>query len=142
MTSSRPYFLRGIFEWIVDNHLTPHVLIDARADGVIVPQEYVEDGKIVLNISPDAVHSMVINNQFLEFKARFSGVSRNISVPVAAILAIYARENGKGMVFNPDNELGDPDGGGGGHDGQGGGVKHETSDRPKRQKPSLTLVKK
>lgn len=142
MTSSRPYFLRGIFEWIVDNHLTPHVLIDARADGVIVPQEYVEDGKIVLNISPDAVHSMVINNQFLEFKARFSGVSRHISVPVAAILAIYARENGKGMVFNPDNELGDPEGGGGGHDGQGGGMKHETSGRPKRQKPSLTLVKK
>lgn len=139
MTSSRPYFLRAIFEWIVDNQLTPHVLIDAKAEGVIVPQEYVEDGKIVLNVSPGAVHSMVINNQFLEFKARFSGVSRHISAPVATILAIYARENGKGMVFNPDNELGDPDDGG--PDGQGG-LEHEPSDRPKRQKPNLTLVKK
>lgn len=103
MSSSRPYLIRAIYEWILDNRLAPHLLVNALAADVVVPVQYVQNGKIILNVSPSAVHKLVLGNERIEFNARFSGVSMNVSVPIPAVLAIYARENGQGMVFN-ENE--------------------------------------
>jgi len=102
MTSSRPYLLRALHEWIVDNNLTPYILVDAFTDGVDVPEGFIQDGKIILNISPHSVQHMEMGNEVISFGALFSGISQSISVPIAAILAIYANENGQGMVFNDD----------------------------------------
>ncbi len=102
MTSSRPYLVRAMYEWIVDNNCTPYVLVDAYAPGVQVPQQYVEDGQIVLNIAPGAVASMELGNHLMRFNARFGGVPTDVLVPVAAIRGLYARENGRGMVFDDD----------------------------------------
>jgi stringent starvation protein B len=107
MTPSRPYLLRALFDWIVDNGLTPHILVDAEGLGVVVPRDYVEEGKIILNINPPAVSGLVIGNERLEFDARFSGRSMRVSVPVPAVLAIYAKENGRGMMF-PEAEGTEP----------------------------------
>ncbi len=103
MTSTRPYLLRALYDWIVDNDMTPHVLVDATAEYVEVPRQYVEDDKIVLNIATDAVRDLEIGSEFLSFNARFAGKPQNILTPIKAVLAIYARENGKGMLF-PEEE--------------------------------------
>ncbi len=107
MTPSRPYLMRGLYEWILDNDCTPYVLVDANIVGVQVPEEHIKNGQIVLNISPGAVRDIVIDNDAMHFNARFGGVPQNIYVPTLAILAIYARENGQGMVFG--HEAGAPD---------------------------------
>lgn len=99
MTSSRPYLLRALYEWIVDNEMTPHILVDANHPGTNVPQQFVENGKIVLNIGPFAVQGLAIENESIGFSARFGGVANHIVVPIGAVQAIYARENGRGMVF-------------------------------------------
>lgn len=99
MSSSRPYLLRSLNEWILDNDMTPHIVVDASQKDVIVPTEFVSSGKIVLNVSPNAVHGLAIDNDFMCFSARFSGKAMDIIVPINAILAIYAKENGQGMVF-------------------------------------------
>ena len=99
MSSSRPYLIRAIYDWIVDNGLTPYLLVDARQDSVEVPGEFVEDGKIVLNVSPSAVTHLEMGNDWISFQARFSGSARQLLLPAAATLAIYARENGQGMMF-------------------------------------------
>ena len=97
-SSTRPYLIRALYEWCTDNGLTPFiaVLVD---ETVRVPNEYVKDGEIVLNISFDATSSLNLGNEFIEFKGRFGGVARDILVPVDRVLAIYARENGQGMAF-------------------------------------------
>ena len=97
-TSTRPYLIRALYEWCTDNGLTPYVavLVD---DSVRVPNEYVKDGEIVLNISFDATSSLKLGNDFIEFKARFAGTAREIMVPISRVIAIYARENGQGMSF-------------------------------------------
>ena len=100
MTSSRPYIIRAIYEWIIDNACTPHLLDDVHYDGVNVPQAYVTDGQIVLNISPNAVVGLELGNDLVTFNGRFGGVATDIVVPTPAILGIYARENGQGMVFD------------------------------------------
>jgi stringent starvation protein B len=97
-TSTRPYLIRALYEWCTDNALTPYVSV-AVNERVQVPFEFVKDGEIVLNISFDATTSLKIGNDFLEFKARFGGVAREIIVPVEQISGIYARENGQGMAF-------------------------------------------
>jgi len=102
VTSNRPYLIRAINEWLIDNQLTPHLLVNADAEGVDVPQNFIQDGKIVLNIGPHAVEGLRITNEEVTFLARFSGVSQLISFPVSAVLAVYARENGRGMMFNED----------------------------------------
>ncbi|PJE79310.1 Stringent starvation protein B [invertebrate metagenome] len=99
MTSSRPYMLRALYDWIVDNDGTPYILVDARIKGVEVPVEYVKDGQIVLNIAPMAVRALEITNEAITFDARFGGRSLIIYVPTEAVMAIYANENGQGMVF-------------------------------------------
>lgn len=100
MTSNRAYLLRAIYEWIVDNNCTPHLVVFADASGVEVPRQHVnKDGQIILNISPSAVKDLFIVNEAVSFNARFSGVVNNIMVPCGAVLGIYARENGQGMMF-------------------------------------------
>ncbi len=99
MTSSRSYIARALYDWILDNNCTPYILVDANCKGVFVPGEYVKDGQIVLNVSPTAVRALVIGNDMVTFDGRFGGEALTITVPVEALMAIYARENGQGMVF-------------------------------------------
>lgn len=103
MTSNRPYLLRALYEWITDNGLTPHVLVDASYDGVEVPDHAVAQGKVVLNIAGSATEHLQLDNETILFKARFSGQPYNIKLPMAAVIAIYARENGQGMMFAQDD---------------------------------------
>lgn len=109
MTSSRPYLVRALYEWIVDNDCTPHLLVNADHAGVQVPDGFASDGQIVLNVAPSAVRQLQMDNQAISFEGRFGGVPHSLHVPSAAVMAIYARENGQGMVFEveptpPDDE--------------------------------------
>lgn len=109
VTSSRPYIMRALYEWIVDNDCTPYVLVDATISDVMVPDQYVKDGQIVLNISPGAVVDLNISNDAVSFNGRFGGVATDVYVPVNAVVGIYARENGQGMVFDPEEASPPPD---------------------------------
>lgn len=106
MTSHRPYLLRALYEWIADNGMTPHLLVDASRAGVQVPVQSVKDGRVVLNIAERAVSHLEMSNDAISFSARFGGVSHPVSVPISAVLAIYARETGQGMAL-PDDGLPD-----------------------------------
>lgn len=131
MTSSRPYMIRATYEWIVDNNCTPYLLVDAHAKGVAVPQEHVnKEGQIILNLSPTAVKDLMMDNTAVSFSARFGGVPRDIYVPCWGVLGIYARENGQGMIFEPEDDY-EPD-----PQPQG------PTDKPEGDKrPSLRVVK-
>ncbi|KQB53338.1 peptidase [Pseudomonas endophytica] len=100
MNSSRPYLVRALYEWIVDNDCTPHLLVKSDYPKVQVPQGFASDGQIVLNVSPSAVRQMHMDNEAVSFDGRFGGVPHTLYVPIAAILGIYARENGQGMMFD------------------------------------------
>lgn len=102
LTPRRPYLLRAFYEWLLDNQLTPHLVVDVTLQDVQVPMEYARDGQIVLNIAPRAVGNLELANDEVRFNARFGGVPRQVSVPLAAVLAIYARENGAGTMFEPE----------------------------------------
>lgn len=95
----RPYLLRAMHEWMTDNALTPHIVVDASFENLSLPTEHVRENKIVLNVSYAATRGLVIGNDAVSFEARFNGVPRALHIPVDAILGIYARENGQGMVF-------------------------------------------
>ena len=99
LSSHRPYLIRAIREWAIDNHLTPQLLVNAEMDEVEVPTEFVEDGQIVLNISPQAVDDLEMGNEYIAFSARFRGTSRSLLVPVDAVLAVFDRESRQGMSF-------------------------------------------
>jgi len=99
MTSSRPYMLRAIYEWIVDNNHVPHIVVNALHPGVVVPQAFVNDGRIVLNISPSAVRRLELKNTYVAFEARFSGQPMQVYIPMAAVLGIVDRETGQGLMF-------------------------------------------
>ena len=103
MTSSQPYLIRAIYDWIIDNGFTPYLLVNAENDYAMIPRDYVEDGKIVLNINPSAISDLQLGNDYIMFNARFSGKAMEVSVPIVAVLAIYARENGQGMMFDENN---------------------------------------
>lgn len=107
MNSSRPYLVRALYEWIVDNDCTPHVLVNAEYPSVQVPQGFANDGQIVLNVSPSAVRHLHMDNEAISFEGRFGGVPHTLYVPIAAILGIYARENGQGMVFDLEAPMGE-----------------------------------
>ncbi len=107
MNSSRPYIIRALYDWILENQCTPYVLVDAFGEGVEVPQDHVKDGQIILNIAPAAVQSVSISNEAIEFNGRFGGIPKKVLVPIKSILGIYAKENGQGMIFESD-ELPDP----------------------------------
>ena len=141
MTSSRPYLIRALYEWIVDNGYTPYMLVDTSLDVVEVPRAFVENGRIILNISPEATHSLVLGNEAVTFNARFSGTAMDVHVPVISVLAIYARENGQGMMFGDQDDT-PPDPG----PGPGSTIKSpESSDGPKAppetKRPNLKIVK-
>lgn len=102
MISNRPYLIRAIYDWVVDNDWTPHMQVDANYPGVEVPQEYVQEGMIVLNMSPTAVGYLNMENALISFRARFSGIERSLRFPPEAVLAVFARENGHGMPFPPE----------------------------------------
>lgn len=102
MNSSRPYLIRALYQWIVDNDCTPHLLVNADYPGVQVPSNFVSDGQIVLNVSPTAVRELSLDNDAVSFEGRFGGISHSLFVPSPAVLAIYARENGQGMVFDQE----------------------------------------
>src|SRR5690625_7230741 len=104
MLSSRPYLLRGVNEWIIDSGLTPHLLVDAGHPGLQVPPSSIRDGRVVLNISPTAVRDLIIDNELVTFVARFGGVSQAITIPMPAVMAVYARENGRGMMFADEDD--------------------------------------
>ncbi|MBA8888192.1 stringent starvation protein B [Dokdonella fugitiva] len=108
MTSNRPYLLRAFHEWISDNGLTPYLLVDAGAEGVRVPPGAAKDGRIVLNVAARAVGQFEIANDRVQFLARFGGISQSVYVPMSAVLAIYAQENGQGMMFQADGTPADP----------------------------------
>ncbi len=99
---TRPYMVRAIYQWIEDNELTPYLMVDATADNVQIPVEHVQDGRIVLNIASRATGNMSMENDYINFSARFGGVSQEIWVPLTAVLGIYAKENSQGMFFDPN----------------------------------------
>ena len=137
MNSSRPYLVRALYEWIVDNDCTPHLLVNAEYPGVQVPPGFASDGQIVLNTSPSAVRHLHMDNQAVSFEWRFGGVAHTLYIPAAAILAIYARENGQGMVFDMEPSVASgPEEPGPDDDGPGGGESSRPSGRP-----SLKVVK-
>jgi len=129
MTSSRPYLIRAIYDWIVDNSFTPYLLVNAENDNAIIPREYVEDGKIVLNINPTAISNLQLGNDYIMFNARFSGKAMEVSIPVIAVLAIYAQENGQGMMFDENNNNFPPS------------SPEDTPPPEKSKKPQLKVVK-
>ncbi len=109
MTASRPYLLRALNEWILDNQCTPYIVVDAIVAGVKVPEQHIKNGQIVLNINPAAVRHLEITNQSLSFEARFGGQPLSVFVPIEAVKAVYAKENGQGMVFGWESDPTDPE---------------------------------
>ncbi|KHA60141.1 peptidase [Vibrio variabilis] len=103
MTPRRPYMLRAFYDWLVDNDLTPHLVVAATLPGVRVPDEFVQDGQIILNIAPRAVGNLELSNEAITFNARFGGRPHSVIVPLYAVQAIYARENGAGTMFEPED---------------------------------------
>jgi stringent starvation protein B len=124
MTSTRPYLIRALHEWILDNGLTPYLVVDAGAPDVHVPSEYVDAGKIIFNVSTSAARHLVLGNDLIEFGARFGGNTLDVSFPTTAVLAIYAKENGQGLIFSEQEE-----------------PKKSGPEPAKADKPHLTVVK-
>ncbi|WP_082863021.1 MULTISPECIES: ClpXP protease specificity-enhancing factor [unclassified Oleiphilus] len=133
MTPSRPYLVRALNQWIIDNGLTPYLVVDAGVQGVHVPEDYVTNGQIILNISPGAVNSLSIEDRAIEFQARFGGVPMQVYVPIIAVMAIYAKENGQGMVFGAEPGAPEPP--------PFDEAPTEGDDAPSSHKPSLKIVK-
>lgn len=104
MTSTRPYLVRAIYDWIIDNAMTPHILVATTDPAVAVPEQYIQDDKIVLNISPNAAQNLTLNDTTVEFQARFDGQPMQVYVPMHNVMAIYTKENGQGMMFNEETE--------------------------------------
>lgn len=112
MTSSKPYLLRALYEWILDNNNTPYILVDTSSDQVMIPNGIANDGKVVLNLAPAAIQNLDMTNSQVSFSARFNGKAEQIFVPMASLLAIYARENGEGMMFPTEEATADAASGG------------------------------
>jgi stringent starvation protein B len=137
MISNKPYLLRALFEWILDNEWTPHLQVDAHYPGIQVPFEYAHEGVIVLNIHPNAVRNLQIDNEWIAFKARFNGIEQEVSFVPAAVMSIFARESGQGMPFPPEPYPDATD-----HRPVGKASKSSDATRPdKSKKPHLSVVK-
>ncbi|EWG98676.1 ClpXP protease specificity-enhancing factor [Halomonas sp. BC04] len=161
MLSSRPYLARGLYEWLLDNEHTPYVVVDAEQAGVVVPRQFVQNGQIVLNVGPTAVRDLHIENDAITFSARFGGQPMQVVVPMPALIAIYARENGVGMVFGHEPVIPQAAGGSGegeanerpeltavdseSHDSEGSDeTREETGSKSKAKpkgRPSLRVIK-
>lgn len=129
MTSSRPYLIRALYQWIVDNGMTPYILVNAESPDLVIPREFVQDGKIVLNVAPMAVQGLILADDLITFNARFSGQSMDLSIDVSCVLAVYAKENGQGMMFGEDE------------DGSPNPTSPTDGSEQKTKKPSLRVVK-
>ncbi|MDO8826488.1 ClpXP protease specificity-enhancing factor [Methylophaga sp.] len=103
MSSQRPYLIRAIYQWLLDNQCTPYLLVNTNHEGVVVPEQYIRDARIVLNLAPDAINGLNMDNDWVSFSARFSGKAMDLFIPVIAIQAIYGKENNEGMFF-PEEE--------------------------------------
>lgn len=156
MQSSRPYLARALYQWLLDNGLTPYVVVDAEQPGVQVPRQFVQNGQIVLNVAPSAVRDLFMENEALSFSARFSGQPMQVIVPTPALVAIYARENGVGMVFGHEPALEPPQESDAarpaltsvespeereGQEEEASGAAAESDAPPARGKPSLRVIK-
>ncbi|MEW8029818.1 MAG: ClpXP protease specificity-enhancing factor [Candidatus Thiodiazotropha sp.] len=104
MSSNRPYLIRALYDWLVDNGTTPYLMVNTEVEGVVVPGQFVEEGRIILNVDPSAVSGLDLGNDWISFSARFSGKAEEILIPPAAVMGIYAKENGQGMLF-PEEEV-------------------------------------
>ncbi len=129
MSSSRPYLIRSLYEWILDNQCTPYVLVNARYPDTVVPEAFVEDGQIVLNLSPSAIRHMEMDNERISFDGRFGGQAQQVWLPAQSIMAIYARENGQGMVFEIEPSSPPPQ------------DDPAPDEKPQTARPSLKVVK-
>ena len=130
MTSSKPYLIRALYEWILDNEATPHILVDATGDRLIIPPGIASDGKVVLNLSPQAVENLEMTNDHVSFSARFNGIAEDIYCPLGSLMAIYARESGEGMMFPPE-------------DGESADAADDSAsgDKDKPKGPTLKVIK-
>jgi len=128
MTSNKPYILRALFEWILDNDLTPYLLVNELAENIMVPDGLSNDNRIIFNLSPSAIRNLELLNEAVLFSARFHGKSENIYIPMNAILAIYANENGEGMMFPEETHV------------ESTSEVAKVEDKPSTKKPSLTIV--
>ncbi len=131
MKSSKPYLVRALYEWILDNDTTPYILVDTGIDQVLVPPGIANDGKVVLNLAPAAIENLEMTNEHVSFSARFNGVAENIYCPITSLLAIYARENGEGMMFPAEES----------DDTPAESDDAETPDRDKPKGPTLKVIK-
>jgi stringent starvation protein B len=138
ITSRRPYLLRAMHEWMTDNQQTPHLVVDAAGEGVEVPRQYVQDGKIVLNISYHATNGLTMGNEQVEFNARFGGQTHHVRVPLFSVLGIYARETGQGMIFSDEDA---PQPTPPGTTPETGNVSEGSAAKPSRKRPQLKVVK-
>jgi len=133
MNPLKPYLIRAVYDWCVDSDLTPYLLVNAEAGDVVIPRQSVQDGRIVLNLRPQAVHNLALGNHSIEFNARFGGSPMHVKIPIKAVLAVYARENGQGMVFDANEESEpsptDP------------GTTDPTENKPVKSRPVLKVVK-
>jgi stringent starvation protein B len=127
MTSNRPYLVRAFYQWLVDNSLTPYLLVDVTNSEVEVPQQFVEGDRITLNIAPSAVLNLDLGNEYISFNARFGGKPMDVLFPVSSVLGIYAQENGSGMLF-PEEEVSEE-------------IDTEPDETPPRGRPSLKVIK-
>ena len=133
MNSSRPYLIRALYEWSLENNCTPYLLVNAGFPGTAVPEGFVEDGQIVLNLSPSAVRELHMDNERICFDGRFGGVAQQVWIPADAVMAIYARENGQGMVFEVEPVTPPP--------GDDAGLDSKPPSKPEGGRPSLKVVK-
>jgi stringent starvation protein B len=144
MTSNRPYLIRAIYDWIIDNGMTPHLMVDAEHPSAVVPMEFADDGRIVLNVAPQAVHGFHIGNDAIRFSARFGGRPFAIELAPQAVLGLFARENGQGMLF-PDEEAPLPadqaESGGDDADAAASGADAAKDGDNKPPRPNLRIVK-
>ena len=136
MTSTRPYLIRAMYEWMVDNDCTPYLLVDATQNQVTVPEQHIENGTIVLNVSPGAVRDLDLGNEWILFSARFSGSAIDISFPVHAVQAIYARENGQGIFLGEQQDEDVV-----GEKAEAKPDPEKPRNKPAGGRPNLTLVK-
>lgn len=133
MTPRNPYLIRGLYEWLLDNEVTPYILVNASHEKVSIPDGIATDGKVVLNLAPGAIRDLEMTNQYLSFSARFNGVAQNIYCPMEAVLAIYARENGEGMMFAIEEE--------GSAENNKKTNRTDNKDKSKKNRPGLKVVK-
>ncbi|MCB2426931.1 ClpXP protease specificity-enhancing factor [Methylophaga pinxianii] len=133
MSSQKPYLVRAIYQWLLDNQCTPYLLVNTNHEGVVVPEQYIRDARIVLNLAPDAINALSMDNDWVSFSARFSGKAMDLFIPVIAIQAIYGKENNEGMFF-PEEEHPTPP-------APPTTEPKKPTQKPNSGKPSLKLVK-